>query len=141
MEAKTQHLTIKHAKAIISENYHILIASLTKKQVQKRNLLINGYLKKYEENDSIEALINNKSVNMGDKWLQDNEAYKIAYWIYYHNKDVQELYLWENKINNPGCIAIAESLKWNTTLLGINLRQNQIGDEGAIAIAHALKMN
>ena len=45
------------------------------------------------------------------------------------------------EIGDKGASAIAEALKFNTTVTSIDLGDNDIGDTGASAIAEALKVN
>lgn len=59
------------------------------------------------------------------------------------NSSLQELWLGSqiyggNCIGPRGCTAIAESLRWNAILCGLNLSWNPIGDRGAIALARSL---
>ena len=50
-------------------------------------------------------------------------------------KFICNLNVLERKIDDEGAIAIAETLKKNSTLQKINLNDNEIGHEGAIARA------
>ena len=57
------------------------------------------------------------------------------------NKRLTELYLGANQINVEGCIAIAESLKYNQVLQKLDLQGINMGSAGALAIADALRVN
>jgi hypothetical protein len=52
-----------------------------------------------------------------------------------------ELALGLNQIGDPGAIALAEAIRLNRDVVGINLTANRIGDAGAVALAPALKIN
>ncbi len=46
-----------------------------------------------------------------------------------------------NNIDDPGAIALARSLKVNTTLQKINLKNNDITTEGILALKEITKVN
>lgn len=52
-----------------------------------------------------------------------------------------ELFLGSNQINLEGCVAIAESLKYNNVLQKLDLQGINMGSAGALAIADALRTN
>ena len=80
----------------------------------------------------------------GGRWsrmqLCDQGANAVAEFLKF-NTTVTTVYLGGNQIGDEGAKAIAESLKVNTTVTEVILGGNQIGDEGAKAIAESLKVN
>lgn len=55
------------------------------------------------------------------------------------NCTLKKLNLSNNFIGNEGCFLLGECLKFNKSLISLNLSGNNILDEGAIAIAHGIK--
>jgi len=52
-----------------------------------------------------------------------------------------QLFLYQNKIGDPGATAMAEMLAVNSTLQGLALQVNSVGFPGASALAKALASN
>ena len=57
------------------------------------------------------------------------------------NGNIQRIDLGFNNIGKEGAIALADMLRYNTTIHKIYLWDNNIGDDGAIAIANTLRYN
>jgi hypothetical protein len=57
------------------------------------------------------------------------------------NATITGINLRENEIGLEGALALAEALKVNATITDINLRENEIGPERALALADALQVN
>ena len=91
-------------------------------------------------------LINNKLPKIRYISMDNNNggvflAVFIAYVFQLNPYVLQELDIICNHITDDGAIKIAKSLKYNTTLLSLNLKGNNIGDAGAIALAEFLVSN
>lgn len=56
------------------------------------------------------------------------------------NNSLRELHLSYNRIKGGGAVAIAGSIRTNTTLHTLLLADNDVGDNGAIKIAEALQV-
>lgn len=54
------------------------------------------------------------------------------------NRSLQSINLRFNNIGDAGAVALGDSLKFNTTLLEMDLGGNAIGEEGGEALAHGL---
>ena len=57
------------------------------------------------------------------------------------NGNIQRIDLGFNNIGKEGAIALADMLRYNTTIREIYLSINNIGDDGAIALADMLRYN
>ena len=68
-------------------------------------------------------------------------AVAIAYVFQFNPYLLEKLEMYGNQITDVGAIKIAKSLKYNTTLLSLDLSDNNIGDAGAIALAEFLVSN
>ena len=120
-------------------------------------------------NTTLGSCTNLKIISLTNNGITDELLLPMVEAIRGHSS-LHELILWENRIDNAGCealatllqdpncnihtlnihgnhirnegaIAIANSLVSNTKLKELNLRDNQIGNEGAIAIANSLANN
>ena len=58
-----------------------------------------------------------------------------------YNTSLTTLSLYDNEIGNDGAAALAECLKFNTSLTTLTLFHNKIGNDGAAALAECLKNN
>ena len=58
-----------------------------------------------------------------------------------YNTSLTTLNLYGNKIGHDGAAALGECLKYNTSLTWLDLNTNEIGDDGAAALGEGLKYN
>ena len=59
----------------------------------------------------------------------------------YHNTNLQQLDLSDNRICDDGAVAISECLKNNGTLQELNISHNKVSDNGIVNIGEALQRN
>ena len=125
------------------EKYEEVKCSLPQGTTEEK---LKHYLSLYKTNAELESLINKNDwcVKLENKGLTDNEAYRIANWMY-KNENVSSLFLENNEITSKGCTAIFEGLKGNSKLQKLNIKNEKgkgaIDDNAVKSLVELLKIN
>jgi len=89
--------------------------------------------------EAIKFCKNLTSINLCSNDIGDEGAIALFNSIKNNNKYMTDVYIGDNLITKTGAIAIAEAVKFITSLKTLNFHSNEIEDEGVIALANAIK--